>query len=477
MALDPHEARPMARSSMRTAYGYLHSLFVGGVTSSLTDGQLLERFAERQDEVAEAAFAVLVQRHGPAVLRVCRAILGDEHHAEDAFQATFLVLVKKGGSLWVRDSLGPWLHRVACRAAARLKQDANRRRAHERHFAESVARRAGTGEREDLAWVIHEEIDRLPERFRPAVVLCDVEGCSYEEAAQRLRWSVATVKGRLARGRERLRGRLTDRGLASCSPLLVLGLATEANPAVVPPVLVRSSIEAALCVAARGPVASGTVSAPVALLVKGVLTTMALTKLKTGVVLLSVICAAATATALVQAQQEGGGRRKRMGPDRRAATARMVPVEGATKPSGSIPSGLTFDEIRPTLEKLLKEKGSAKVTTLDGIEVSVRLYDMRELSRSRPLLEQVLLCGPVDIRGPADPEPADESGSQEQRKLANAKQAARQLLSSARRDIISGDLDKAAEKIAQARAMDVKWGLFDDTPDKAAAALGKVRIY
>src|SRR5262249_21369492 len=101
-------------------------LFDAGTAAGWTDGQLLERFATHGGDSAELAFAALVERHGPMVWRVCRAILDDEHEAEDAFQATFLVLVRKTGSLWVRDSLGPWLHRVARRAAVRARVTADR---------------------------------------------------------------------------------------------------------------------------------------------------------------------------------------------------------------------------------------------------------------------------------------------------------------------------------------------------------------
>src|SRR3954463_9409633 len=139
----------------------LKALFGGGTLAGLTDGQLLERFATRRDEAGELAFAALVERHGPMVLRACRGILRDEHDAMDAFQATFLVLVRKGGSLWVRDSLGPWLHRVACRAAKRARAGAIRRQALEQQMAERAAispREGGVG---DLAADRHEEIDRL----------------------------------------------------------------------------------------------------------------------------------------------------------------------------------------------------------------------------------------------------------------------------------------------------------------------------
>jgi DNA-directed RNA polymerase specialized sigma24 family protein len=111
--------------------GQVRTLFEAGTVTGLTDGQLLERFATRRDLGSELAFTALVERHGPMVLRACRGILRDDHEAMDAFQATFLVLARKGGSLWVRDSIGPWLHRVACRAAGRAKRASARRLATE----------------------------------------------------------------------------------------------------------------------------------------------------------------------------------------------------------------------------------------------------------------------------------------------------------------------------------------------------------
>ena len=110
---------------------HLQTLCSVGTVGGLTDGQLLERFTARSDEVAELAFAALVERHGPMVLRVCRSVLRDPHDVEDAFQATFLVFVSRAGSLWVRDSLGPWLHQVAHRVAAFSRSSTSRRRRHE----------------------------------------------------------------------------------------------------------------------------------------------------------------------------------------------------------------------------------------------------------------------------------------------------------------------------------------------------------
>ena len=161
----------------------LGTLFNLGVIGELTDGQLLERFATRSGEAAELAFAALVERHGPMVLRVCRNSLRDPNDVQDAFQATFLVLVEKARSLWVRDSLGPWLHRVAYRVATRARSSAARRQKHERQAA--VTRQTLVPERgdwNDHVAVLHEEIDRLPERYR-------------------VRWYSATCKTLLTRRR------------------------------------------------------------------------------------------------------------------------------------------------------------------------------------------------------------------------------------------------------------------------------------
>jgi RNA polymerase sigma factor (sigma-70 family) len=202
----------------RTERLHLRSLFHAGSVAGLTDGQLLERFATRDGETAGAAFAALVERHGPMVLRACRGILRDGHAAEDAFQATFLALARGADSLWVRDSLGPWLHRVACRAATLARRAEDRRRAVERRAARSPDVRPEPRLPHDLEQALHEEIDRLPAAFRAAVVLCELEGRTYEDAARSLGCPVGTLKSRLARGRRRLRDRLSRRGLAPCLP-------------------------------------------------------------------------------------------------------------------------------------------------------------------------------------------------------------------------------------------------------------------
>ncbi len=149
-----------------TASRHLGVLFREGTFGDLTDGQLLERFVTGRDEAGEMAFSLLVERHGPMVLRVCRSVLADSHDAQDAFQATFLVLVAKARGLWVRDSLGPWLHQVAYRTAKCARSGASRRKRLERQAAraETVEPRNRTVDGREQA--LHEEIHRLPDRYR-----------------------------------------------------------------------------------------------------------------------------------------------------------------------------------------------------------------------------------------------------------------------------------------------------------------------
>ena len=202
----------------------LQLLFQDGTSGDLTDGELLDRFTCRRDE---SAFSILVERHGVMVLRVCRAILADEHDAHDAFQATFLVLVRRAHSIDRFVSVGPWLFGVCHRIAVRARADAVRRRMRERRSAEM---RASEREREEPgpeSWPeLYAELARLPEKYRAPVVLCYLEGQTTEEAARRLGCPRGTVLSRLARARGRLRGRLARHGLAL--PAIVDQLITAA---------------------------------------------------------------------------------------------------------------------------------------------------------------------------------------------------------------------------------------------------------
>ena len=197
----------------------------------MTDAQLLDRFLIGRDE---SAFAFLVARHGPMVLAVCRGVLRDRNDAEDAFQATFLVLFRKAGGLRAAGSLGSWLYRVAYRIAMRANAVAARRR--ERSSEEDVmaAEAASTGEAgvdRELLPIIHAEIDRLPDRYRAPIALCYLEGLSYEQAAHQLGWPIGTVGSRIARARDLLRSRLARRGVTATTAALSALLAREATAA------------------------------------------------------------------------------------------------------------------------------------------------------------------------------------------------------------------------------------------------------
>jgi RNA polymerase sigma factor (sigma-70 family) len=213
-------------------------LINAGTAVGLTDGQLLECFATRGGDASELAIATLVDRHGPMILRTCRAILQDEDAAWDAFQATFLILARRGGSLWVHDSIGPWLHRVARHAAIRARRDESRRRIIERNAARAAERPPHEPADADTSAILHAELDRLPERYRVPLVLCDLEGRTHEDVARHLGCPAGTVKSRLSRARERLRDRLARRGLAPGSAVggmirlpLPAGLAESATRA------------------------------------------------------------------------------------------------------------------------------------------------------------------------------------------------------------------------------------------------------
>jgi RNA polymerase sigma factor (sigma-70 family) len=196
----------------------IRTLWTIGTSGALDDRTLLSRYARHQGDVSGEAFRVLVVRHGPMVLRVCRRILGSHQDAEDAAQAVFLVLARKATSIRVEGSVAPWLHGVARRVAAKARgRTATLRRA-ETHTISAIASLRGRGGEGEPApdveeWeAIHEEVDRLPEKYRTPVVLCYLQGLTYEQAASRIGCPVGTIRVRLSRARDKLRGRLERRG-------------------------------------------------------------------------------------------------------------------------------------------------------------------------------------------------------------------------------------------------------------------------
>ena len=194
-----------------------------------SDGELLERFLGRRDA---ASFASLVRRHGPMVLGVCRRILRDPHAAEDAFQATFLLLVRKAGSVRKRGSVGPWLYGVARRVALEARGAASRRQVPAPLDPEVAWVDNYDGlVRDELHAALHEELGRLPEKYRAPLLLCYIEGLPHEAVARQLGWPLGTVRSRIARGRDLLGARLTRRGMAPAAVLLALGLLPKTEAA------------------------------------------------------------------------------------------------------------------------------------------------------------------------------------------------------------------------------------------------------
>jgi RNA polymerase sigma factor (sigma-70 family) len=255
----------------------LGRIFRGETVSGLSEWQLLERYLERRDE---AAFEALVSRHGPMVLGVCRRMLGDAADVEDAFQATFLVLVRRARQLGPCDAIGPWLYGVAARVALRARSQAARRRRHEPIALEyPVAAPPVSGWVDpDLGEVLDQELSRLPSKYRSPLVLCYLEGRTHEEAAQKLDWPVGTVKGRLARARDLLRSRLARRGLAPTAGALASIVSRDATAALKRPLIERTVNSSLKLVAGQS--LTQVVSTSITSLVEGVLVAMILNKLK-----------------------------------------------------------------------------------------------------------------------------------------------------------------------------------------------------
>jgi RNA polymerase sigma factor (sigma-70 family) len=253
--------------------------------ASLSDGQLLERFLRDRDE---SAFESLVRRHGPMVLGVCRRVLHNLHDAEDAFQAVFLVLVRKAGSLRARNLLASWLYGVAFRTA--LKARGRNLRRQTAPIEDMVDPRAPTAEAtSELRSVLDQELGRLPESYRVPIILCDLEGKTRKEAAAQFGWPEGTLSTRLDRGRQLLAQRLARRGMAVAAGPLALALAQQAATAAAPAALFTSTVKAATLVAAGQAATAGVISAKVAALTEGVLHAMFIAKLKSTALVLAIV--------------------------------------------------------------------------------------------------------------------------------------------------------------------------------------------
>jgi RNA polymerase sigma factor (sigma-70 family) len=243
----------------------LRRIAAADTSADAPDNDLLDRFARHRDE---AAFTALLRRHGPMVLGLCRRLANNAADADDLFQATFLLLARKAAAIRKRESVASWLHGVAYRLAGKLRRQNARRQVSERRGATMRTAQPAL----DAAWhELHEllanALQRLPERYRSALVLCYLEGLTHEEAARRLGCPLATLRSRVARGRELLRRRLTHGGLTlAAAPFAALLAAQHADA--VPCVLLDSTRTAVLQIAAGEP-ATELVSDSVLMLVRG----------------------------------------------------------------------------------------------------------------------------------------------------------------------------------------------------------------
>jgi RNA polymerase sigma factor (sigma-70 family) len=337
----------------------LERLFHHGTAVGLTEGELLERFVGGHDE---AAFEALMARHGPMVLGICQRLLRDPNDVDDAFQATFLVLVRKAGTLRRRDLLGNWLYGVAHRVAIRSRGLAARRLARAPHGQEMIDRLDADGagavvvfdnssqlDAEPSPW-LHEEVRRLPEKYRAPVVLCYLEGLTHEEAAARLGWPIGTVKGRLARARDLLRRRLTRRGVILSAAALDAHLALPVG-LIVPEALKYATLKAARAVAdaaGRSILAASAVSLPVATLAHGVSRAMIMTHVKSLSLVLLVAGVVTTGFVVAAAQ----------GPARKDQPVNQPPAAGATS-DPSAPAKTKAQVSAPPKEGAATKKAAA----------------------------------------------------------------------------------------------------------------------
>jgi cytochrome c peroxidase len=285
-------SRPVARTVSSPILQLIRRFVEDESARQLSDQHLLQQFSARSDATAGAAFGVLLRRHGPMVLNVCRGVLSNEADAEDAFQATFLVLARRAASIRKTGSVESWLHGVAYRLALKARAQSQTRQKHE---ARGPVRTVS--EPDDLTWreiqeILHAELTRLAERYRAPLVACYLQGKTQDEAAGQLGLAKSTLKERLERGRALLRARLVQRGLGP-SAVLLATVWPAAATACLPEPLTASTLKVARLSAAGNGAAPAVVSARVAALTEGALKPMLSAKVKTLAILTAVISAVA----------------------------------------------------------------------------------------------------------------------------------------------------------------------------------------
>jgi polysaccharide export outer membrane protein len=374
-------------------------LFEEGTVAALSDGQLLERFLAKGPG-AEAAFAALVARHGPMVLGVCRRTLADPDDAADAFQATFLILARKARWVRVDDSLGRWLYGVGRRVAARAKVVASRRPKGDQAELASIAAPSVDPDRFERLALLDEELGRLPEAFRSAIVLCDLGGLTHEEAARDLLIPVGTIKSRLARGRRKLRERLERRGLTPSALAL---------PPIVPAALAGETARLAAMVGSK---AAGMVPAASVVLAQEVLKTMTGFKLKLAASAVLSLGVVATGSGMLARGQDGAGKPAEAKPQPaemvlgEVNATDVLPIRSIEMVNGRI----ELDGKRTTLKRLTNELKTSEGKPVDPRQrITIRAASDQNYAEVAQVVEAVRAAGLRDIRFESAPSSRPEA--------------------------------------------------------------------
>jgi RNA polymerase sigma factor (sigma-70 family) len=344
---------------MRKIIDHLRSALIRQDGAGLTDGQLLSSFAQTRDE---AAFVGLVRRHGRMVLGVCRRLLRNEHDAEDAFQATFLVLARKAGSVEPREAVGNWLYGVAYRTALEARAVNARRRGKERPLYEMAQRSTGFRELVELREVLDRALSRLPDKYRLPMVLCELEGRARREVARQLGVPEGTLSSRLAAGRKLLAKRLARYG-AEFSSVGVAAALAESAASALPPGLAGFTAKAALMVTAG----LAALPAPILILAQGVDKAMLISKLKLAVAS-AVIAAAVIGVGAGGYGLSAGGQGEAVGQS-------QTKTEGA-QPAKSPRQQVDQSEARLQVELKAAEEEAARATDVVRL-LRARLSDLQ----------------------------------------------------------------------------------------------------
>jgi RNA polymerase sigma factor (sigma-70 family) len=368
----------MTNAPLRSALQHLQRILAPPANAELTDCQLLQRFARQRDE---AAFALLVKRHGALVLGVCRRVLQQSEDAEDAFQATFLVLARKAASAGWQDSVGNWLYEVAYRLACKMKCAAVRRQTREALMPNPPEPIPPPMPTHDLCPLVDEELQCLPAKYRGALLLCYAEGRTRDQAAQELGWSRRTLQRRLEQGLDLLRRRLVQRGVTLTAALLVAALSQSSAEAALDVLLLAGTVQAAVGFVS-GTQAAG-VSTKAAVLAQEVLRNMALTKVKIVTLLVLAVCVLAGGAGLLAhrvlaAKHQDEPNLAAAGPEEakpEPADAALVDAHGDALPAGAVARMGTVRFRSPHTITMLRFSADGTALIGSGWDNSVQVWD------------------------------------------------------------------------------------------------------